>query len=88
MKRVKGRVLRLSLEKHKKDTKGQIALTERQMIILESIIKNGKITSGEIQKMFNISRPAAHKEIKKMISLELIEPKGEGKAVYYVSSSG
>lgn len=88
MTRVKERVLKLSLEKHKKDTRGQIALTERQMQILESIIKNGKITSGEIQKMFNISRQAAHKEIKKMESLELIEPKGEGKAVYYVSSSG
>ena len=88
MTRVKERVLKLSLEKHKKDTKGQIALTERQMKILESIIKNGKITSSEIQKMFNISRQATHKEIKKMQSLELIKSKGEGKTVYYVSSAG
>ncbi|MEA3434852.1 MAG: Fic family protein [Thermodesulfobacteriota bacterium] len=88
MTRVKERVLKLSLEKHKKDTRGQIALTERQMQILESIIKNGRITSGEIQKMFNISRQAAHKELKKMLSLELIEPKGEGKAVYYIVCSG
>ena len=86
MTRVKERVLRLSLEKHKKDMIGQIALTERQMQILESVIRNGKITSGEIQKMFNISRQATHKEIKKMLSLEIIESKGEGKAVYYVSS--
>ncbi len=83
--RVKERVLQLSLEKHKKDTKGQIALTEKQMQILEFIIKSGKITSGEIQKMFNISRQAAHKELKKMLALELIESKGEGKAIYYTS---
>ncbi len=83
--RVKERVLQLSLEKHKKDTKGQIALTEKQMQILEFIIKNGKITSGDIQKMFNISRQAAHKEIKKMLVLEVIESKGEGKAVHYTS---
>ena len=83
--RVKERVLQLSLEKHKKDTKGQIALTEKQMKILESIIKNGRITSGDIQKMFDISRQATHKEIKKMIALGLIEPKGEGKTVYYTS---
>lgn len=83
--RVKERVLQLSLEKRKKDTRGQIALTERQMRILESVIKNGKITSGEMQKMFNISRQAAHKEIRKMLALELIESEGEGKAAYYTS---
>ena len=88
MTRVKERVLKLSLEKHKKDTKGQIALTERQMQILELIIKNGKITSGEIQQMFNISRQSAHKEIKKMLVLELIELKGEGKTTYYIANSG
>ena len=86
--RVKERVLQLSLDKHKKDTKGQMALTEKQMKILEFILKNGKITSGDMQKMFNISRQATHKEIKKMLTLELIESKGDGKAVYYISSSG
>lgn len=86
--RVKERVLQLSLDKHKKDTKGQIALTEKQMKILEFILKNGKIASGDIQKMFDISRQAAHKEIKKMLAMELIESKGESTAVYYVSRSG
>ncbi len=86
--RVKERVLQLSIEKHKKDTKGQIALTEKQMQILEFIMKNGKITSGDLQKMFDISRQAIHKEIKKMMALELIESKGKGKAIYYTSKSG
>lgn len=86
--RVKERVLQLSLDKHKKDTKGQISLTDKQMKILEFILKNGKISSGDMQKMFNISRQATHKEIKKMLALELIESKGAGKAVYYISRSG
>jgi Fic family protein len=34
--------------------------------------------------MFKISRQAAHKEINKLIELSLIEPKGTGKAIYYV----
>ncbi|HEY9204922.1 MAG TPA: Fic family protein [Candidatus Methanoperedens sp.] len=82
--KVKEKVLQLSLEKHKKEAKGQVALTEKQTKIIEHMISNGRITSGEIQKMFKISRPAAYKEIKKLIELNLIEPKGTGRAIYYV----
>ena len=82
--KVKERVLQLSLERRKKVIRGQIALTDRQMKIVEHIYKNGRLTSGEIQKMFKISRQAAYKEIKKLIELNLIKPKGSGKAVYYV----
>lgn len=82
--KVKEKALQLSLEKHKKESKGQIALTEKQMKIMENIISNGQITSGEIQKMFEISRQAAHKEIIKLTEINLIEKKGAGKAIYYV----
>jgi Fic family protein len=82
--KVKEKVLQLSLEKHKNVSKGQVALTEKQTKVIGHIISNGRIASGEIQKMFKISRPAAYKEIKKLIELNLIEPKGTGKAVYYV----
>jgi Fic family protein len=82
--KVKEKVLQLSLEKHKNVSKGQVALTEKQTKVIGLIISNGRITSGEIQKMFKISRPAAYKEIKKLIELNLIEPKGAGKAVHYV----
>jgi len=82
--RVRERVLQLSIEKRKQKKRGQIALTERQMKIIEFIQRNGKITSGDIQRTFGISRQAAHKEIKKLIELEIIEQKGSGKVVYYV----
>ena len=82
--KVKEKALQLSLEKHKKESKEQIALTEKQMKIMENIISNGQITSGEIQKIFKISRQAAHKEIIKLIEVNLIEQKGAGKAIYYV----
>ena len=52
--------------------------------IMENIISNRQITSGEIQKMFKISRQAAHKEIIKLTEINLIEQKGAGKAIYYV----
>jgi len=82
--RVKEKVLQLSIEGKKRKEKGQIALTERQMKIIEFIQKNGRIASSDIQKMFKISRQAAHKEIKKLLELEIIESKGSGKNVFYV----
>jgi Fic family protein len=82
--KVKEKVLQLSLEKHKKAARGQIALTEKQAKIVEHIISNGRITSAEIQNMFKISRQAAHKEIMKLAELNLVEQKGAGKAIYYV----
>jgi len=34
--------------------------------------------------MFEISRQAIHKEIRKMAELDIIEQKGSGKAIFYV----
>jgi len=84
MLRVKEKVLQLSIEGKKRKEKGQIALTEKQIKIIEFIQRNGRITSGDIQKMFNISRPAAYKIIKKLKELEIIESKGAGKEIYYI----
>ena len=56
--------------------------------IMEIVVNNGKITSAEIQEMFKITRQAAHKEIKKMSDLGVIELKGESKAAYYVAKAG
>ncbi|MBI2669053.1 winged helix-turn-helix transcriptional regulator [Candidatus Woesearchaeota archaeon] len=51
-------------------------------------VANGRITSGEMQEMFKISRQAVHKELKKMIELGVIEPKVENKAIYYLPKNG
>ena len=83
---VKERVTRLSSERLRKAEKGQIALTERQMRIVEFINSNGKITVGDIAKMFKISRQAALKEIGKLIKLEVVALKGEKRGAHYVLS--
>lgn len=82
--RVKEQILLISPEQQKKGLKGQIELNERQIMIMESISTRGKITSAEIQNMFNISRQAAHKEIKKLLDMDLIEKKGESKSTHYI----
>ncbi len=80
---VKERIARLSSERLRKTKKGQIALTERQMRIIEYIVQNGEIAIGEVSKMFKISRQAALKEIKKLANLEIIKLRGKGRGSYY-----
>ncbi len=42
------------------------------------------MTSGDIQKMFNVTRDTANRYIKKLIELEISERKGKGRAIYYI----
>ncbi|MBW2005296.1 MAG: Fic family protein [Deltaproteobacteria bacterium] len=81
---VKERIARLSSERLRKAERGQIVLTERQMSIVEFLNHNGKITAGDIAKMFKISRQAALKEIGKLVKLKVVALKGEKRGAHYV----
>lgn len=81
---VKERVVRLSSERLRKAKRGQIALTERQMQIVEFINQNGKITNKEVRKMFKISNRAALDEMNKLLKLGVLQPKGKGRSLHYV----
>jgi Fic family protein len=81
---VKERVLRLSSERLRTTKKGQIALTERQMRIVEYIVTKGKITNYEIRKMFKFTDRAALKEIRKLVDLGVVRSSGKGRALHYV----
>jgi len=80
---VKESVVRLSSERLRKAKKGQIALTERQMKIVERIIRDKKIAIGDVAKEFEISRQAALKEINKLVGLKVVRLKGTGRGAYY-----
>jgi len=81
---VKERVIRLSSERLRKTERGQIALTERQMRIVEFINQNGTITNRDVRKMFRISDRAALKEIRKLVDLKVTKSEGKGRSLYYV----
>ncbi|MGV8057024.1 MAG: Fic family protein [Smithellaceae bacterium] len=81
---VRERVARLSIERIRTKKKGQIALSERQMRIVESIHKNGKISVSDLAGMFKITRQAALKEIGKMVAMEVVRREGQARASYYV----
>ncbi|MDO9033705.1 MAG: Fic family protein [Methanoregula sp.] len=82
--RVKERVLLLSSEKHRKDSGGQVALSERQMKIIEYIHANGSIKSGDLMRLYGISRQAAGKELAGMLERNLIKTERKGRATQYV----
>ncbi len=81
---VKERVIRLSSERLRKVRRGQIALNERQMKIVEFININGSITNRDIRKMFKISDEAALKEMNKLIKLGVIKRRGKGRSTNYI----
>jgi Fic family protein len=80
---VRERVARLSSERVKTKTKGQIALTERQMRIVEHINKNDRITISEVALLYKITRQSALKEIDKMVKLGIVKREGKARASYY-----
>ena len=84
IEKVKERVLSLSSDLKRKQLKGQIALTERQMRIVERINNYGHITNKTIREMFKLSDEGALKEIKKLLSLGVIRSEGRGRNVRYL----
>ncbi|MFH1562640.1 MAG: Fic family protein [Nitrospirota bacterium] len=81
---VKERTIKLSSERLRKAKRGQIALSERQMRMVEFINQNGKITNRDAREIFKISDRATLKEIRKLADLEVIKAEGKGRSLYYV----
>lgn len=84
LNRVKERVLRLSGDGYRKAARGQVALTERQMRIIEFVHKTGSVKSGNVVEMFHISRQAALHELTSMVDQNLILREGLGRNTRYI----
>jgi len=81
--RVKEKVLAISGSKKATASLEQVALTKRQMQIVEAISRSGKITSKEMQAMFKISPQAIHKEMKKLMEMRVVKLVGSGRGARY-----
>jgi len=84
IKAVKDKVIGLSKDIKLLKEKGQIALTERQMKIVERIIDKGQITNREMREIFGLSDEGVRKEITKLIELRVVKRKGKGRSLCYV----
>ena len=82
--RVKERVLLLSSDEHRKVAEGQVALSERQMKIIEHIHAHGSIKTPDLVTLFHISRQAALKELSQMVEKKLIQRRGIRRGAHYV----
>ena len=81
---VKERIIRLSSKRLRKAKGKQIALTERQMRIIEFINQNGKITNRDVREMFKLSNRAALNEINKLLELQVLKSQGKGRVLHYI----
>ena len=84
IEQVRQRILGLSLDVQKKKDFGQMALTERQMKIVEEVNRRQRVTAGEIAEMFGISRQSALKEAGKLLEMNVLAPAGKGRGSHYV----
>ncbi|MBU2543059.1 Fic family protein, partial [Patescibacteria group bacterium] len=85
IERVKDQVLRLSKDlRLKKELGQQVALSERQIIVLELLQNQGQITSQDAQKSLpNISVDTILRDMKDLIEKKVIEKHGVTKGVSY-----
>lgn len=85
IERVKDQVLRLSKDlKLKKELGQQVALSERQIIILELLQNQGSVTSQDAQKILpNVSVDTILRDMKDLIDKRVIEKHGVTKGVTY-----
>ncbi|KZX15566.1 Fic family protein [Methanobrevibacter filiformis] len=84
MRSVRDKVLGISKNVKILKEKGQISLTERQMLIVEKILSNGKIANKDIRNMFSISHTSANREISKLKELKVIKQVANGRNTHYV----
>ncbi|MCK5415046.1 MAG: Fic family protein [Thermoplasmata archaeon] len=81
---VRTKVLKLSMDRKRVERKGQIALTRRQIEIVQHVIDNGKITTKEVAQRYQITIQAALKELKKLVAMEVLSMQGKGRATHFV----
>src|SRR3989338_8033806 len=74
----------LKVSSKRKNGQAQIALTPKQMKMVEYININGKVTNRDLQGLFKISAQAVHKELVKLVEIKVIKPVGEGRALHYI----
>jgi len=83
IKAVKDKVIGLSKDIKALKEKGQIALTDRQMKIVEILVQNGKLSIGQVKNLFGFTRQMALKEMTKLAKLGVVKLRGRGRGAYY-----
>lgn len=85
LNRIKEKVQRISLDVRMRRKKGQIALNERQMKILEYIQSIGFISNQAYQEIFPmISEDTVLRDIQQLVKMKILKKEGSTKKARYV----
>ena len=66
-----------------KNVKNKRVLSQRQDAIMENLRLKGKIKNKEVCELLGVSRDTAHRELKELLNMGLLEAIGKGRAVTY-----
>lgn len=66
------------------DPQKRIKLKAKDLKILEYLHLNGSITNSEVQKLLNISRQGAYKDLRSLMDKGIIQKKGGSRSTYYI----
>ena len=64
--------------------KQKINIANKYRKILEHMHLKGSITNSEVQRLLNISRHGAYKDLKYLIDKDIVDKKGGSRSTYYV----
>lgn len=70
------------------ETQKKVRLSPKHLKIIEYMHLNGSINNSEVQKLLNISRQGAYKDLRSLMDLDIIEKKGGSRSTYYILRSG
>lgn len=76
---IKQRIMLFPVESPKR-----MKLTTKNLEIIEYIQLNGSITNSEVQKLLNISRQGAYKDLRSLMDKDVIEKKGGSRSTFYI----
>lgn len=86
LEKVENQVLKLSKDHQFKGTLGkQVALSERQIKVIEALNKQGQLTTGDANKLLPMVSPdTILRDFKDLIDKGVVKKKGKTKGSYYV----
>lgn len=73
--------------KDEKKSTNEISLNERQKRALKYVKESGPITNKIYQKLNNISKPTATRDLAELVSLNFLEVQGKGRTLRYLESA-
>ena len=78
-----GILVTLFKDKYSTEQLRSLGLSERQLVAVEFVKENGKITNNELQQLLNLSERTILRELDDLVNKNILIRKGEKKGTFY-----